>query len=80
MPKSKVRKKRNPRPTPPSKASGKVKGESPTWYVITMFGLMGVGVLLVVLNYVFTTVFGGWGLWVGLVGIAAGFLMTTNYR
>ncbi len=45
-----------------------------------MFGLMGVGVLLVVLNYVFTTVFGGWGLWVGLVGIAAGFLMTTNYR
>ena len=41
---------------------------------------MGVGVLLVVLNYVFTDVFGGWGLWVGLVGIAAGFLMTTSYK
>lgn len=83
MPKSKVRKKKKSqpgRPTPPTKAASKVKGESPTWYVVTMFGLMGLGVLLVVLNYVITDVFGGWGLWAGLLGIAAGFLMTTNYR
>jgi hypothetical protein len=82
MPKSKVRKNRKTRrgPTPPSTPASKVKGESPIWYVVTMFALMGLGVLLVVLNYVFTDVFGGWGLWVGLVAIAAGFLMTTNYR
>ena len=82
MPKSKVRKKKNRpgRPTPPSTPASKIKGESPIWYVGTMFGLMGLGVVLVVLNYVFTDVFGGWGLWVGLLGIAAGFLMTTNYR
>ena len=82
MPKSKVRKKkgRPGRPTPPSTPASKVKGESPTWYVVTMFGLMALGVVLVVLNYVITDTFGGWGLWVGLLAIAAGFLMTTNYR
>ena len=42
MPKSKVRKKkgRPGRPTPLSTPASKVKGESPTWYVVTMFGLM----------------------------------------
>lgn len=82
MPKSKVRKKKKQpgRPTPPSTPASKVKGESPIWYVAIMFGLMGLGVVLVVLNYVLTDTFGGWGLWVGLLGIAAGFLMTTNYR
>ncbi len=44
-----------------------------------MFASMGVGVLLVILNYVFPF-FGGWGLWVGLAALAGGFLMTTNYR
>ncbi len=44
-----------------------------------MFALMGLGVVLVVLNYVFP-LFGGWGLWIGLVAIAGGFLMTTSYR
>ena len=83
MPKSKVRKKKKSqpgRPTPPSKPASKIKGESPIWYVVTMFGLMALGIVLVVLNYVITNTFGGWGLWVGLLGIAAGFLMTTNYR
>ena len=50
------------------------------WYVVTMFGLMAVGVLIVVLNYVFPGTFAPWGLWVGLIALAAGFLMTTNYR
>lgn len=79
MPVSKSRKKKR-RSSPPPRPTAKQKGPSPTWYVATMFGLMAVGVLLVVLNYVLTDVFGGWGLWVGLLAIAAGFFMTTNYR
>jgi hypothetical protein len=81
MPVSKPRKKKNgSRTHGPAKPAPKRKQPSPRWYVITMFASMGLGVLLVILNYVFTDIFGGWGLWVGLVGLAAGFMMTTNYR
>jgi len=54
------------------------KEPSPTWYVALMAGLMVLGVVLVLLRFVFEwpqTV-----LVAGLVAIAAGFLMTTNYR
>lgn len=80
MPKSKTRKKKNQsRSRGPARPQPKRKPPSPQWYVITMFASMGVGVLLVILNYVFPF-FGGWGLWVGLAALAGGFLMTTNYR
>ena len=80
MPVSKTRKKRKGSDSHgPARPAPKRKPPSPAWYVITMFAAMGAGVLLVVLNYVFTF-FGGWGLWVGLVSLAGGFLMTTNYR
>ena len=49
MPVSKGRKKAKKRPTPPSKpaaAEEKAKGSSPTWYVATMFGLMIVGIVV----------------------------------
>jgi len=80
MPKSKTRKKKHQSRSPgPARPEPKRKRPSPQWYVISMFALMGIGVLLVIFNYVFPF-FGGWGLWVGLAALAGGFLMTTGYR
>jgi hypothetical protein len=59
-------------------AAAKAKDPSPTWYVALMAGLMVVGVILVLARFIFQ-----WPqtmLLVGLGAIAAGFLMTTNYR
>ena len=81
MPESKRRKPKYSGPTRPSKSSAtssRSRLPSPTWYVVTMAGLMGVGVLLVLIRFVFAL--GQVYLIVGLVLIAAGFLMTTNYR
>ncbi|MDX1691827.1 MAG: cell division protein CrgA [Acidimicrobiia bacterium] len=56
--------------------------ESPTWYVATMFGLMGVGLLVIVLNYIgaLPGAFASAYLYTGLAGIGAGFMMTLNYH
>ena len=79
MPESKRRKPKNrPQSTKAVEAAAKAKDPSPTWYVAIMAGLMVVGVLLVLLRFIFA-----WPqslLLVGLGAIAAGFLMTTNYR
>jgi hypothetical protein len=79
VPESKRRKPKSPQTTPKTaQAAVKSKEPSPTWYVALMAGLMVVGVILVLLRFVFDwpqTV-----LIAGLVAIAAGFLMTTNYR
>ncbi|HET9202998.1 MAG TPA: cell division protein CrgA [Acidimicrobiia bacterium] len=79
MPESKRRKqKRPPVSAAAAQAAAKAKDPSPTWYVALMAGLMVLGVVLVLLRFVFE-----WDqtiLIVGLVAIAAGFLMTTNYR
>jgi uncharacterized membrane protein HdeD (DUF308 family) len=65
------------RPTNPATAA-RQENPSPTWYVATMAGLMIAGVLMVLVRFVFSLdqlfLVGGLGL------IAAGFLMTTNYR
>jgi hypothetical protein len=83
MPKSKGRKKAKRRPPPPPKTDPvKAKGPSPTWYVAIMFALMGIGVLVIVLNYI-GLMPGGTSnayLLLGLGGIAVGFGMTLNYR
>lgn len=58
------------------------KGPSPTWYISIMFGLMGVGVLVILVNYM-GVLPGGTSntyLLMGLVGIGIGFTMTMNYR
>jgi hypothetical protein len=59
-------------------AVAKAKGPSPTWYVVLMAGLMGVGVLGVIARFVFQLP--QYWLFGGLIAIAAGFLMTTNDR
>ena len=85
MPVSKGRKKANNRPTPPKNpVSSQVddKGSSPIWYVATMFGLMAVGVLLILANYIDLLPGGTDSKWLlgglGLIGV--GFAMTLNYR
>jgi hypothetical protein len=59
-------------------AAAKAKDPSPTWYVAVMASLMVVGVVLVLLRFILNL--DQVLLLVGLGAIAAGFLMTTNYR
>ncbi len=79
MPESKRRKPKNrPQSERALEAAAKAKDPSPTWYVGLMAGLMVIGVVLVLVRFIFQLdqlVLVG-----GLVAIAAGFLMTTNYR
>jgi hypothetical protein len=79
MPESKKRKPKNrPQSSRAAEAAAKTKDPSPTWYVAVMAGLMVVGVLLVLLRFIFQ-----WPqsiLLIGLGAIAVGFFMTTNYR
>jgi uncharacterized membrane protein HdeD (DUF308 family) len=78
MPESKRRKPKKPAESRPRQATSTKREPSPKWYVVTMAGLMAVGVLLVLIRFVFSLD----QLWLlaGLVLIAGGFLMTTNYR
>jgi hypothetical protein len=79
MPESKRRKpKKRPPTARPAVAAAKNKEPSPTWYVVLMAGLMVIGVVLVLLRFVFQM--DQMVLIAGLGFIAAGFLMTTNYR
>jgi hypothetical protein len=84
MPVSKGRKKANKRPTPPSHKPTALddKGPSPTWYVAIMFGLMAVGIIVILLNYIGILPGGTRNLYllIGLAGIGVGFTMTMNYR
>lgn len=79
MPESKKRKPKNrPQSSSSVSSAAKAKDPSPTWYVAVMAGLMVIGVLLVLVRFIFD-----WPqsiLLIGLGAIAAGFLMTTNYR
>jgi hypothetical protein len=84
MPKSKGRKKANNRPTPPSHKPTALqeKGPSPLWYVILMFGLMAVGLIIILMNYIGILPGGTSNTYLitGLAGIGIGFGMTMNYR
>ena len=55
---------------------------SPLWYVVLMFGLMALGIGLIVLNYIGIVPGGQKPAWLytGLGCIAGGFLMTMNYQ
>ena len=84
MPKSKGRKKAKKRPTPPSHKPTAVdeKGPSPTWYVVTMFGLMAIGYVVILANYIGFLPGGTSNTYLiaGLAGIGVGFAMLMNYR
>jgi hypothetical protein len=78
MPESKRRKPKATGPTTSKHVAARDRDPSPKWYVAVMSGLMAVGVLLVLIRFVFQT--DQWLLLIGLVFISAGFIMTTNYR
>lgn len=78
MPESKRRKPKQRPQSVQAAGAAKSKEPSPTWYVALMAGLMVVGVILVLLRFIFEM--DQMVLVAGLVAIAAGFLMTTNYR
>ena len=85
MPVSKGRNKANKRPTPPKNpvvSQVEDKGPSPTWYVATMFGLMAVGIVVILINYMGVLPGGTSNLYLlgGLAIIGIGFAMTLNYR
>jgi hypothetical protein len=82
MPESKRRKPKKPQRARPqaaaASATAKTAAPSPTWYVALMAGLMVVGVVVVIARFVLQL--DNWVTVGGLAMIAAGFLMTTNYR
>jgi hypothetical protein len=86
MPKSKVRKGAKSRAQrrsalPPPVSSEYKDKTSPKWYAFIMFGLMAIGVVVIVLNYVgLTPETNNTYLIGGLVAIAVGFMMTLNYH
>lgn len=81
MPESKRRKpKHRPLSSKAQEEAARSKEPSPTWYVATMAGLMVAGVILVLVRFVFAESLGQGWLLAGLLAIAVGFLMTTNYR
>ncbi len=81
MPESKRRKpKTRPQSQKALDAAAKAKDPSPTWYVALMAGLMVVGVILVLVRFIFSETLSQIWLLAGLGAIAVGFVMTTNYR
>jgi hypothetical protein len=67
--------------TPP--ADRKVDMPSPPWVPVVMFALLGLGIVIIVLNYV-SLLPGGdvsnWYLFLGLVLILGGIITATQYR
>ncbi|MFM7068497.1 MAG: cell division protein CrgA [Actinomycetes bacterium] len=69
--------------TPPT--STVARGPSPRWVPIVMFGLWGLGLLMIVLNYMGVLPGSGdggngWYLVGGLAAILAGIMVSTQYR
>ena len=69
--------------TPPNPAAH--KGPSPRWVPILMFALWGLGLLVIILNYMGVMPGGGedgngWYLVAGLGSILAGIMVATQYR
>ena len=81
MPKSRTRQRRSGRPYAPPPPKRKPRS-SPKWYGVVVLGLIGLGIALIVLNYM-DVMPGGtqqhW-LWIGLAFIAAGFAAATQWR
>ena len=81
MPKSRQRQKRSGRPYAPPPPRKKPR-KSPPWYAFVVLGLIGLGIAMIVLNYM-DIIPGGtqqhW-LWIGLAVIAAGFAAATQWR
>jgi len=65
-----------------SRDAPQVDGPSPTWVAAVMFGLMGIGVVMILVNYT-VSILGmpsNWYLLSGLGLILAGIIAATQYR
>lgn len=72
-------------PTRPTDSNGlpiKMAGPSPSWVPILMFGLLGIGVLMILLNYlgVLPSAPSNWYLLGGLGLVLGGIFTATQYR
>lgn len=69
----------------PSRPTGTARKPSPRWVPVLMFGLWGVGLLLIILNYMGVLPGAGdggngWYLVAGLVSILGGIMVATQYH
>ncbi|MDI2032644.1 cell division protein CrgA [Saccharopolyspora sp. TS4A08] len=88
MPKSKVRKKDDSNPAVDRRTPVKAKAVGPSHpiYVAVMLGLMIIGLLWLVVNYIagdkigFMSDLGGWNFAVGFAFMIVGLLMTMRWR
>jgi hypothetical protein len=88
MPKSRVRKKTVYTPPPNDRLKKPVKVAGPTHpvYIAVMLGLMLVGLVWLVVNYLagedipFMAVLGSWNFGIGFLLIVVGLLMTMRWR
>ena len=88
MPKSKVRKKTAYTPPADRRTPVKVRAAGPTHiiYKIVMFGLMLLGLVWLVVNYIagdkigFLTDLGNWNFAIGFALMISGLLMTMRWR
>lgn len=79
MPKSRQRQKRTSRPYAPPPPRKRPKA-SPRWYGYLVLGLILLGVVLIVWNYMRGDAANNLWLWTGLGVIAAGFAAATRWR
>lgn len=88
-PKAKARAKASPQATParhtPAKPATRHTRPSPRWVPVLMFALWGIGLLLIILNYMGVLPGAadggnGWYLVAGLVSILAGIMVATQYH
>lgn len=62
--------------------SSAVKGPSPIWVPVLMFGLFAVGIVIILANYteLLPSAPSNWWLMIGLGSILAGIITATQYR
>jgi hypothetical protein len=69
---------------------GEEQGENPTWYKVTMFGLMIIGLLWILVFYISSAQYplgvgsfldlGNWNILIGFGIAMIGFVMTTKWK
>lgn len=85
MPESRKRKKNNPAGTAPTQQEAPKNVESPAWWAPTMVTLMIVGLVWVVITYLWNGTLpipgiGNWNLGIGAIIALSGFLMTMRWK
>ncbi len=81
MPRSRHRRKGKPRPRPQQAAGPPVKPRpSPRWVPVVGLSLIGLGLLVLLVNYLPGLFETNWLLLVGLIVMTGGFVLLTTWR